>query len=322
MTLELGSYHGQTKKFGILEHEISGKIMEIKIGNAPSSWGVEFADDPHNPPWETVLDECKAAGYSGIELGPVGFMPEDPEMLGPALESRGLILIGGVIFRAFHDPDAWDDVKDGSARTCQVLAAHGGKYLAIIDSISPRRAPTAGRPDAAEKMEKGEWKAFVQRIATIARMATEEYGLTACIHAHAGGFMDFEDELEQLLTEIDEHLLKICLDTGHCFYAGFDPVDFMRRYMDRITYMHFKDIDPKVKAQVITNQTGFYEACAQGLFCNLGKGEVDFRAVREILLEKEYTGWCTVEQECDPQEQNSPINDAKANRKYLQSIGF
>jgi inosose dehydratase len=296
--------------------------MEIKIGNAPSSWGVEFASDPRNPSWQTVLDECKAAGYSGIELGPVGFMPEDPKILGPALEKRGLTLIGGVIFRAFHDQDTWEDVKDGSVRTCKALAAHGGQYLVIIDSISPRRAPTAGQPDAAVKMDKGEWKAFVQRITTIAKMGTEEFGLTACIHAHAGGFMDFEDELEQLLTESDEQFLKICLDTGHCLYAGFDPVDFMCRHMGRIPYMHFKDIDPKVKAQVIAEQTGFYEACAMGLFCNLGKGEVDFHAVRERLREHGYTGWCTVEQECDPQGQNSPINDAMANREYLQSIGF
>ena len=322
----LPSHHSKDnitkKKIDFLEPKLSREMMEIKIGNAPSSWGVEFADDPRNPNWETVLDECKAAGYNGIELGPIGFMPEDPEILGPALQDRGLTLIGGVIFRPFHDPDAWDDVQIDSVRTCTALAAHGAKYLVIIDSISPRRAPTAGRPDAADKMEPGEWSAFVQRIATIARLGAEEYGLTACIHSHAAGFMDFEDELEHLLTEIDASILKICVDTGHCLYAGFDPVHFMRRHMDRIAYMHFKDIDPKVKAAVITHQTGFYEACAQGLFCNLGTGAVDFDTVSKILHEEGYAGWCTVEQECDPQGQTSPLNDARKNRNYLQSIGF
>ncbi len=52
--------------------------MTIRIGNAPCSWGVEFANDPRNPDWKTVLKECAGAGYKGIELGPVGFMPEDP----------------------------------------------------------------------------------------------------------------------------------------------------------------------------------------------------------------------------------------------------
>ena len=55
--------------------------MTISIGNAPCSWGVEFSDDPRNPPWETVLKENAEAGYKGIELGPVGYMPEDPAVL-------------------------------------------------------------------------------------------------------------------------------------------------------------------------------------------------------------------------------------------------
>ena len=59
--------------------------MTIAIGNAPCSWGVEFPDDPRNPEWARVLEECREAGYRGIELGPIGFMPEDPAILGEAL---------------------------------------------------------------------------------------------------------------------------------------------------------------------------------------------------------------------------------------------
>ncbi len=296
--------------------------MTIRIGNAPCSWGVEFADDPRNPPWRSVLKDCAAAGYGGIELGPVGFMPEDPAVLADALAEHRLALIGGVVFRAFHDPDAWEDVLDGTIRTCKALAAHGAEHLVLIDSISPRRAPTAGRASEAEQMEKAEWTAYRDRIAESARIGAEEYGLTVGIHAHAGGFMDFEPELERLLSEVDERLLKICFDTGHHSYAGFDPVDFMRRYVGRISYMHFKDIDPAVKADVVANRTDFYTACGQGIFCNLGQGDVDFPAVRQVLLDAGFEGWCTVEQDCDPTLDISPIDDARANRAYLTSIGF
>lgn len=92
----------------------------IKIGNAPCSWGVEFADDPRNPDWRKVLQENASAGYTGIELGPVGFMPEDPKILAEALDEFNQELVGGVVFRAFHDPDKWDDVLDGAQRTCKV----------------------------------------------------------------------------------------------------------------------------------------------------------------------------------------------------------
>ena len=119
--------------------------MTIKIGNAPCSWGVEFAADPRNPPWEQTLKECAEAGYAGIELGPVGYMPENPEVLAEALHRHGLELIGGVVFRPFHDPQKWDDVLDGTHRTCRALQSHGARHLVLIDSISPRRAPQSRR---------------------------------------------------------------------------------------------------------------------------------------------------------------------------------
>lgn len=296
--------------------------MTIRIGNAPCSWGVEFAGDPRNPDWQSVLKDCADAGYKGIELGPVGYMPEDPAELGDALAANGLELIGGVVFRPFHDPNAWDEVMDGAVRTCRALRAHGADHFVLIDSISPRRAPTAGRPAEAEQMEADEWSAFCDRLATVAKMAAEEYGLIPELHPHAGGFMDFEPEVERFLSEVDPDTMKLCIDTGHCTYAGFDPVAFMERHMERITYVHFKSTDPAVKAQAIANRTGFYDACGQGIFCNLADGEVDFPAVRRLLLDSGYVGWCTVEQDCDPTLDPDPLGDAKRNREYLESIGF
>ncbi len=296
--------------------------MTIRIGNAPCSWGVEFADDPRNPSWQSVLKDCAEAGYKGIELGPVGFMPEDPAALADGLAEHDLELIGGVVFRAYHDPDAWEDVLDATHRTARALKAHGAQHMVLIDSISPRRAPTAGRASEAEQMDKAEWIAYRDRIAETARIGTEEYGLTVGMHAHAAGFMDFEPELERLLGEVDENILKICFDTGHHSYAGFDPVAFMKRHIGRISYMHFKDISPEVKADVIAKRTGFYDACGQGIFCNLGDGDVDFPAVRQVLLDAGFEGWCTVEQDCDPTLDPDPVGDARKNREYLESIGF
>jgi Sugar phosphate isomerases/epimerases len=219
------------------------------------------------------------------------------------------------VFRAFHDPAQWDNVLDGAVRTCKALVAHGAQHLVLIDSISPRRAPTAGRAADAEQMDAAEWAAFRDRIATVARMGAEEYGLTVGIHAHAAGFIDFEPELERLLDDVPEDILKICFDTGHHSYAGFDPVAFMRRHIDRISYMHFKDINPAIKATAIANSTGFYEACGQGIFCNLGQGDVDFPAVRQILLDHGFSGWCTVNRiatrrwMCRPSRMPGPIGN-------------
>src|ERR1700691_2943478 len=296
--------------------------MNLSIGNAPCSWGVEFADDPRTPLWTHVLDEAKAAGYTGIELGPLGFMPEDPAILGPALAERELTLIGGVLFRPFHDPAQWTQVRDAAIRTCRALTAHHAKRLVLIDSISPRRAPTAGRSSEAERLRGADRAGFLERIESVARIGVEEFGIEVTMHAHAAGFVEFEDELEDVLDAIEPKLLGVCLDTGHCEYARFDPVGFYRRHSRRVSYLHFKDIDPHVRRRAIEERTGFYDACAAGLFCNLGDGVVDFGALKGALAAAGFSGWATVEQDRDPTGARSTLADARANLGYLKMSGL
>jgi inosose dehydratase len=298
------------------------QLPPVLIGNAPCSWGVEFADDARNPPWTRVLDEAAAAGYAGIELGPVGFMPEDPSVLMPALAERGLTLTAGVVFQPFHDPGQWDQVRESARRTGRLLCAVGATRMVLVDSIAPRRALTAGRPGEAERLKGSDLDGLLERIRTVARMGVEEFGLTVSFHAHAGGYVEFEDELERVLDAIDPRLLSVCLDTGHSTFAGFDPVEFYRLHADRVTYLHLKDVDPAVKAHVIEHRLGFYDAWALGLICNLGQGEVDFPALRHALAEGEFSGWVTVEQERDPRDADASLRDARANLAFLASIGL
>ena len=124
----------------------------MRIGNAPCSWGVEFADDPRNPRWDNVLDECSVAGYDGIDLGPVGFLPEDPAILKDALDQRGLKLTSAVLFRPFHDPSKKADCIDAAHRSSKILQALGAQQLVLIDSIAPERTTTLGRPNDAPKL--------------------------------------------------------------------------------------------------------------------------------------------------------------------------
>jgi inosose dehydratase len=153
-------------------------------------------------------------------------------------------------------------------------------------------------------------------------MASEEYGLSCSIHSHAGGYVDFEDEVEVVLAEIDPKHLAICLDTGHLTFAGIDPLAFYKRHSERVSYVHLKDIDPGVMAQTIADRTDYYDACANGLFCRLGEGIVDFDAFRSALKDSGYAGWATVEQDCDPAGKTSPLDDATKNFTYLRSVGL
>src|SRR6476661_2614929 len=61
---------------------------KLIIGTAPDSWGVWFADDPKQTPWERFLDEVAESGYKWIELGPYGYLPNDPTRLAEGLKQQ------------------------------------------------------------------------------------------------------------------------------------------------------------------------------------------------------------------------------------------
>ena len=294
--------------------------MSIRIGNAPCSWGVEFGDDPRNPPWAKVLDDARDAGYAGMELGPLGFLPEDPEALRAAMENRGLTLTAAVMFRPFHDPARYDELIDVCHRTCRSLRALGANQLVLIDSIAEARVATAGRP--AEAPPHPDFDDVVRRIRSVCDLATDQYGMTVSLHAHAAGYVEFEDEVHRVMDAIPASVLGLCVDTGHCEYARTDPVKLYRTYAERAPYVHVKDVDDAVRRRVVDERIGFYDACAMGLFCNLGDGVVDFPAFRDALVETGYDGWVTVEQDCDPEAAAAPVEDARANADHLVSVGI
>ena len=61
--------------------------MSLRIGNAPTSWGVEKELDTKRPEWVTFLDEVHDCGYQGVELGPYGYLPVDATVLSSELVS-------------------------------------------------------------------------------------------------------------------------------------------------------------------------------------------------------------------------------------------
>ena len=127
---------------------------------------------------------------------------------------------------------------------------------------------------------------------------------------------------DRVLEAIDESLLGICLDTGHSLYAGFDPLEVYRKHSRRVCYIHLKDIDAVTLRSAVRQRIGFYEACARGVFCNLGDGVMDFAALKRELEKSGYSGWATVEQDRGPLSVNSSFEDAATNYRFLKSAGL
>jgi inosose dehydratase len=294
----------------------------FRLANAPCSWGVDFADRPDNPKWSRVLDEAAAAGFSTIDLGPVGYFPTDTARLADELTGRGLALSAGGLFDSLADSRVFDAVVEKTRRTCEILQALGAPRLVIIDCVSELRGATAGRPAASPRLPAADWTAMMGRITELARMARDDYGISSTLHAHAGCWVEYEDELDRAMSDLPEELVGLCVDTGHAAYAGSDPVALIRRYGSRIGHMHFKNIDPGIHATCIAEGTDFFSAIARGIFCPLGGGVVDFIEVRDGLNSIGYAGIAVVEQDVDPTGDASPLANARESFAFLQSVGI
>jgi inosose dehydratase len=296
-------------------------VVQIKLGNAPVSWGVDYANDPKNPPWQKVMNEIAEAGYLYTELGPCGYYPTDPTVLRGQFEKRGLTVVAGFVFQPLHDPAQGNAVLDIARRTLDLLAAVGGRHLVTIDHISKERMATAGRRDHASRLDAVRRKHMVSLVDRIADLALGR-GITPVIHQHAGCYIEFEDELEDLLAQLDPKRIGICIDTGHMAYAGIDPLKFFERHRPRVQYFHFKDIDRAVHARALAQSVPFLQAIGQRIFCPLGSGVVDWKAAAALLKRSGYEGAATIEQDIDPTISKDPLEDARKSLAYLHSVGF
>ncbi len=115
-----------------------------------------------------------------------------------------------------------------------------------------------------------------------------------------GSSIEFADEIERLANIIPHDVAGLCLDTGHLYYAGMDPLDWLDRYYHRLDYLHFKDVDPQVYQRAIHEGIDFFTACAERVMCPLGSGAIDYPAIKDFLARRGYQGWITIEQERDP----------------------
>lgn len=307
--------------------------MSIHITSAPCCWGVDDVKNPHLPHWTTVLQEASQAGYRGLELGPYGYMPLDVATVSAELDRHGLRIVAGTIFddlvAAANGENLIRQTHEicGLIRQLPQLPTEPGQrfaapYLVVMDWGHDERDYAAGHSARAPRLNDEQWATMVGHIRQIAELSWREYGIRTVIHPHAGGYIEFADEIDRILRDIPHEVAGLCLDTGHTHYAGMDPVATLRQYADRIDYVHFKDIDQRVLDRVLGQRIRFFEACGEGVMCPIGQGVLDYDGIRQALADMGYQGYITVEQERDPRHTGSVMNDVKASRDFLRGVGF
>jgi inosose dehydratase len=299
----------------------------IAVANAPCSWGVlEFESKSASPGYEQVLDEIAASGYAGTELGDWGFMPTEPVVLRERLDGRSLAMVGAFVTTRLADPRSYEVSVRTAVETARLLSAvgNGGRPVIVLSdepTANPARSAAAGRVQPALSLTGRQWDDAARGVEQIAAAVRDEAGLRTVFHHHCAGYVETPDEIDALMQRTDPSLVGLCLDSGHATYGGGSPVELLSRHRARTWHIHFKDCEPHIAAHARKERLDYQTALRQGLFCELGRGSVDFPALLRHLRDAGYDGWIVVEQDVLPA-MGSPMESATLNRRYLRGIGL
>lgn len=298
----------------------------MRVANAPCSWGaLEFDWAGPAPSYVRVLDEMAATGYAGTELGDWGFLPTEPSALRRELAARRLDLLGAFVPVALTDRAAHGPGVDTALRVARLLSAVSGTapFVVLADdtAANPLRTARAGRIAPRDGLDTDGWNTLALGANRIAAAVRDATGLRTVFHHHCATFVETPEEIREVMIRTDPTLVGLCLDTGHCAFGGGNPLNTLDTWRNRIWHVHLKDCDPAVVRRSAAEEWDYAESVRRGVFCELGRGQVDFAAVVDKLRRTNYGGWLVVEQDVLPS-MGSPGESAARNRAYLHSLGL
>ncbi len=298
----------------------------IKIANAPCSWGVlEFDLEGKAAGYAQVLDEINETGYAGTELGDWGFMPTDPGELRKELDKRSLSMVGAFVPVFLKDPSKHASGAATAVKTARLISEAGfpDSFIVLADENGSvkERTQNAGRIDKSMGLTADEWKVFGEGANYVAGQVMEKTGLRTVFHHHCAGYVETPEEVDNLMAFTDPALVGLVLDMGHYMFGGGDPLEALKKHRSRIWHIHFKDCHPATASKSGKEGWDYFKSVASGVFCELGKGAVDFPSIVKELTEHNYSGWIVVEQDVLPG-MGKPRECAAKNREYIRKLGL
>lgn len=257
------------------------------VGNPPGVTSVKDLNYRANGSMGQAVRDIAAAGYQGVEMfdGNVVDYADRPDELRALLTDTGLELVAVYTGANFIYADILPDELHRVTQAAQLAATFGAERLVVGGGA--RRA--AGTQDA-------DYDRLAEALDRVVDIA-DGVGLSATYHPHLTTIVESPDEIERLLPRTR---IGFCPDTAHLAAGGGDPAALIRRYPDRVRYVHLKDVrlDPVQ-------------------FLPLGQGVLDFADILQALREVGYDSWLMVELDAYD---GDPREAAEIGKAYLDKL--
>ncbi|MBC8159653.1 MAG: TIM barrel protein [Roseiflexaceae bacterium] len=293
--------------------------MTIQIGCAANTWN--HSRFTH----EQILAEIASAGYAGAPAGPAG--DATPESTLALFERYGLrpapAYFGGNFWRAEESASILASAHRFAAFAravgCDALYVAANGFEGYTTRRGLNRKQIAGQVTTDDALTDRE---FTQLAATLNEFGalTLEHGVRSCFHNHVGSVIESGGEIERLLASTDPELVFLGPDTGHLAWADVDPVAFVHRHASRIKTVHLKDVNQQVRRAGVAAGWEYDAFTEQGIFNELGQGDIDFPAILSVLQQANFSGWLIAE--TDVTQRPTALESATVSRQYLASLGL
>ena len=269
----------------------------IRYGTNPIAWSND--DDwsiGDHLSLEECLSDCQKIGFDGIEKGHK--MPEDGAVLKAKLGEYGLRFVG-----AWHSTNILaNDIKTEKRaleRFIGFLKAAGGDHINACECSNTVHGNDAVPVNDRPIMSDADWERFSRGYEELSAYAAE-LGVTMGYHHHMGTIIESAADIHRFM-EMAGPQTRLLLDTGHAWFGGADPEEIARKYMDRVTHIHCKNVRPDVAREVREQNLSFLEGVRRGAFSVPGdfEGCVEFAPVLKVAAEHRYSGWIVIEAEQD-----------------------
>jgi len=263
----------------------------IHFGYAAITWG---GNDTQ------AINDVGSLGFRGIQLrsSVLKDFGDRPRELADLLKQHKLefvALSGGGPRGNDYDREAEIATQ---MKHANFLRDAGGMYLQMTDSVRPKD----GKPGSDA------FKSLGDLLNEIGKR-TSDIGIPIAYHNHMGTLGEAPEEVDALMDATDPRYVKLLLDVAHYTQGGGDPIQAIKKYHDRLLFLHIKDVE----TVAATPESG-----EKYRFVELGRGRVDLPGVFKALAEVGFRGWAIVELDSVPDKSRTPTESATISRKYIE----
>ena len=288
----------------------------IRFGIAPINWNND--DLPalgSGYSLERILSEMNQAGYEGTEFG--NKFPNEASVLCEILDTFNLKLTSSWHSTYFVLNEQENELKNVEEKVSFLKEANA-EVINIAECSGSVHSDINKNLASKPILSDSDWELLIGSLNKAGEICNN-YGIRLAYHHHMGTCVQTAEEIKRLLECTDANYVNLCVDTGHLYYAGIDPVVFIENNLGRIEHVHFKDVRKEVFRKYNSLSDSFLKTILSGIFTVPGDGCIDFSSIIKILQQNLYKGWIIVEAEQDP-DKADPLHYANSARNYLDSI--